>query len=144
MKELTIGGRTFRSRLFVGTGKFSSNDLMARAIAASGTEMVTVAMKRIDMENPEDDMLAHVRRPEIQLLPNTSGVRNAEEAVLAAQLAREAFGTNFIKLEIHPDPKYLLPDPTSKPTPCCASGSRRPAPPRSCPSRHRSARTRGS
>lgn len=111
MKELTIGGRTFRSRLFVGTGKFSSNDLMARAIAASGTEMVTVAMKRIDMENPEDDMLAHVRRPEIQLLPNTSGVRNAEEAVLAAQLAREAFGTNFIKLEIHPDPKYLLPDP---------------------------------
>ena len=115
MKELTIGGRTFRSRLFVGTGKFSSNDLMARAIAASGTEMVTVAMKRIDMENPEDDMLAHVRRPEIQLLPNTSGVRNAEEAVLAAQLAREAFGTNFIKLEIHPDPKYLLPDQHGSP-----------------------------
>ena len=111
MKELTIGGRTFRSRLFVGTGKFSSNDLMARAIAASGTEMVTVAMKRIDMENPEDDMLAHVRRPEIQLLPNTSGVRNAEEAVLAAQFSRECFGTDFVKLEIHPDPKYLLPDP---------------------------------
>ena len=111
MKELVIGGRTFRSRLFLGTGKFSSNELMARAIAASGTEMVTLAMKRIDMENPEDDMLAHVRRPGIQLLPNTSGVRDAEEAVLAAQLAREAFGTNFIKLEIHPDPKYLMPDP---------------------------------
>ena len=111
MKELVIGGRTFRSRLFLGTGKFSSNELMARAIAASGTEMVTLAMKRIDMENPEDDMLAHVRRPGIQLLPNTSGVRDAEEAVLAAQLAREAFGTNFIKLEIHPDPKYLSPDP---------------------------------
>ena len=111
MSELVIGGRTFRSRLFVGTGKFSSNELMARAIAASESEMVTVAMKRIDMNNPQDDMLAHVRRPEIQLLPNTSGVRDAEEAVLAAQLAREAFGTNFIKLEIHPDPKYLLPDP---------------------------------
>ena len=96
MSELVIGGRTFRSRLFVGTGKFSSNELMARAIAASESEMVTVAMKRIDMNNPQDDMLVHVRRPEIQLLPNTSGVRDAEEAVLAAQLAREAFGTNFI------------------------------------------------
>ena len=114
MSELVIGGRTFRSRLFVGTGKFSSNELMARAIAASESEMVTVAMKRIDMNNPQDDMLAHVRRPEIQLLPNTSGVRDAEEAVLAAQLAREAFGTNFIKLEIHPDPKYLLPDPAQE------------------------------
>ena len=111
MNELVIGGRTFRSRLFVGTGKFSSNDLMSRAITASETEMVTVAMKRVDMSNPQDDLLAHIRRPGVQLLPNTSGVRNAEEAVLAAQLAREAFGTNFIKLEIHPDPKYLLPDP---------------------------------
>ena len=111
MNELVIGGRTFRSRLFVGTGKFSSNELMSRAITASETEMVTVAMKRVDMSNPQDDLLAHIRRPGVQLLPNTSGVRNAEEAVLAAQLAREAFGTNFIKLEIHPDPKSLLPDP---------------------------------
>lgn len=111
MSELVIGGRTFGSRLFVGTGKFRSNKLMSAAIKASGTEMVTMAMKRIDMANPADDMLAHVRAPHIQLLPNTSGVRDAEEAVLAAQLAREAFGTNFIKLEIHPDPKYLLPDP---------------------------------
>ena len=108
MSELVIGGRTFRSRLFVGTGKFSSNELMARAIAASESEMVTVAMKRIDMNNPQDDMLVHVRRPEIQLLPNTSGVRDAEEAVLAAQLAREAFGTNFIKLEI-PIPNTCCP-----------------------------------
>lgn len=112
MSELVIGGRTFGSRLFVGTGKFQSNEIMSRAIEASRTEMVTVAMKRIDMSNPEDDMLRHVRpNASIQLLPNTSGVRNAEEAVLAAQFAREAFGTNFIKLEIHPDPKYLLPDP---------------------------------
>ena len=111
MNKLVIGGRTFKSRLFVGTGKFQSNRIMSEAIKASETEMVTVAMKRIDMSNPDDDMLVHVKLPGIQLLPNTSGVRNAEEAVLAAQLAREAFGTNFIKLEIHPDPRYLLPDP---------------------------------
>ncbi|MCU6769919.1 thiazole synthase [Barnesiella propionica] len=111
MKKLIIGGREFSSRLFIGTGKFSSNHTMAEAIKASGTEMVTVAMKRIDMDNANDDMLVHIDRNTIQLLPNTSGVRNAKEAVLAAQLSREAFGTNFIKLEIHPDPKYLLPDP---------------------------------
>ena len=84
---------------------------MEKSILASGTQMVTVAMKRIDMEDKEDEMLHHIMHEGIQLLPNTSGVRDAEEAVLAAQLAREAFGTNFIKLEIHPDPKYLLPDP---------------------------------
>lgn len=111
MEKLIIGGREFTSRLFVGTGKFSSNNLMSEAIAASGSQMVTVALKRIDTANEEDDMLRHVIRPDVQILPNTSGVRNAEEAVLAAQLAREAFETNFIKLEIHPDPKYLLPDP---------------------------------
>lgn len=111
MEKFVIGGKEFTSRLFVGTGKFRSNELMARAIKASGSQMVTVAMKRIDMDNREDDMLRHVVAEGVQLLPNTSGVRNADEAVLAAQLAREAFGTNFIKLEIHPDPKYLLPDP---------------------------------
>lgn len=109
---LKIGDREFSSRLFVGTGKFPNNALMEAAIKASGTEMVTVAMKRIDMDAPDaDDMLHHVALDGIQLLPNTSGVRNADEAVLAAQLAREAFGTGFIKLEIHPDPKYLFPDP---------------------------------
>ncbi|MDE6826093.1 MAG: thiazole synthase, partial [Paramuribaculum sp.] len=111
MDKLIIGGREFKSRLFVGTGKFRSNSIMAEAIKASGTEMVTVAMKRIDMDNREDDMLNHIKSDDIQLLPNTSGVRNAEEAILAAQLSREAFGTNFLKLEIHPDPRYLLPDP---------------------------------
>ncbi len=111
MEKLIIGGREFSSRLFVGTGKFSSNRLMSEAIKASGSQMVTVALKRIDTANREDDMLGHILRPDVQLLPNTSGVRNAEEAVLAAQLAREAFETDFIKLEIHPDPKYLLPDP---------------------------------
>jgi len=109
---LTIGGREFNSRLFVGTGKFSSNKMMLDAILASGSEMITVAMKRIDMQHEEeDDMLAHINRDHVQFLPNTSGVRNAEEAVVAAKLARDCFGTDFIKLEIHPDPKYLLPDP---------------------------------
>lgn len=108
---MIIGGREFGSRLFLGTGKFSSNLLMQQAIAASGTEMVTMAMKRIDMNNAHDDMMEHIKNDKIQLLPNTSGVRDAAEAVLAAQLARECFKTNFIKLEIHPDPKYLLPDP---------------------------------
>lgn len=111
MEKLIIGGYEFSSRLFVGTGKFSSNKIMKEAIEASGSQMVTVALKRIDTNNSEDDMLRHVLLPGIQLLPNTSGVRNAKETVLAAQLAREAFETNFIKLEIHPDPKYLLPDP---------------------------------
>ncbi len=87
----------------LGTGKFNNNQLMAEAIKASETEMVTVAMKRIELEDKQDDLLAHiVQNPNIQLLPNTSGVRNAEEAVFAAQMAREAFGTNWLKLEIHP------------------------------------------
>lgn len=111
MDELIIGGKKFTSRLFVGTGKFRSNEHMAEAIKASGSQMVTVAMKRIDMDNRDDDMLRHIMADGIQLLPNTSGVRDADEAILAAQLSREAFGTNFIKLEIHPDPRYLLPDP---------------------------------
>lgn len=109
--KLTIAGRQFNSRLFLGTGKFSDNRLMSEAIKASGTEMVTVAMKRVELSDDNDDLLKHVtENPNIQLLPNTSGVRNAEEAVFAAQLAREAFGTNWLKLEIHPDPRYLLPD----------------------------------
>lgn len=111
MEKLVIAGKEFASRLFLGTGKFNSNERMEEAILASGSEMVTVAMKRIDLDNREDDMLKHIQHPHIQLLPNTSGVRNAEEAVFAAQMAREAFGTNWLKLEIHPDPRYLLPDP---------------------------------
>ena len=111
MEKLVIAGREFNSRLFLGTGKFNNNNLMAQAIQASETEMVTVAMKRIELEDKQDDLLAHiVQNPNIQLLPNTSGVRDAEEAVFAAQMAREAFGTNWLKLEIHPDPRYLLPD----------------------------------
>ena len=110
MEKLIIAGKQFNSRLFLGTGKFSSNEVMEKAILASGTEMVTVAMKRIELEDEDDAMMKHIIHPHIQLLPNTSGVRNAEEAVFAAQMAREAFGTNWLKLEIHPDPRYLLPD----------------------------------
>lgn len=111
MEKLIIAGREFNSRLFLGTGKFNDNGLMAQAIDASETEMVTVAMKRIELQDSQDDLLRHiVQNPRIQLLPNTSGVRNAEEAVFAAQMAREAFSTNWLKLEIHPDPRYLLPD----------------------------------
>lgn len=112
MDKLIIGNREFNSRLFVGTGKFPSNELMLQAILASESEMITVAMKRINMDNEaDDDMLRHINRDAVQFLPNTSGVRDAKEAVFAAKLARECFGTNFIKLEIHPNPKYLLPDP---------------------------------
>lgn len=109
---LKIGGRDFTSRLFVGTGKFPSPEVMQAAVVASGSEMITVAMKRINMLNEAtDDMLTHINRENVQLLPNTSGVRDAKEAVLAAQMSREIFHTDFIKLEIHPDPKYLMPDP---------------------------------
>ncbi|MCL3780851.1 thiazole synthase [Prolixibacteraceae bacterium JC049] len=110
MQSLQIADKTFQSRLFTGTGKFSSNQLMKEAIKASGSELVTMALKRIDIDDKEDDMVQHIQGPTINLLPNTSGVRNAQEAVFAAQLAREALETNWLKLEIHPDPKYLLPD----------------------------------
>ncbi len=110
MKPLIIAGKEFNSRLFTGTGKFSSNKLMGEAILASCSELVTVALKRVNLNNDTDDMLVHLQQPNINLLPNTSGVRNAKEAVFAAKLAREALGTNWVKLEIHPDPKYLLAD----------------------------------
>ncbi len=111
MKDLIIGGKCFASRLFLGTGKFPSNEVMRRSLVASGSELVTMAIKRIDTQNREDDMLRHITLEGVSLLPNTSGARTAEEAVFAAQLTREAFQTNFLKLEIHPDPRYLLPDP---------------------------------
>lgn len=112
MDKLIIGGREFSSRLFVGTGKFANPELMLEAIKASRSEMITVAMKRVNLMNEAtDEMLTHINRDHVQFLPNTSGVRNAEEAVFAAKMSREIFHTNFIKLEIHPDPRYLLPDP---------------------------------
>ena len=111
MKALTIADKIFNSRLFTGTGKFSSSQLMKEALLASGSELVTVALKRVDVNSDSDDILNHLSHSQFNLLPNTSGVRNAKEAVFAAQLAREALETNWLKLEIHPDPKYLLPYP---------------------------------
>lgn len=108
---MKIGDKVFNSRLFTGTGKFSSSALMEQALLASGSELVTVALKRVDAQNEDDDILKHLSDPQFNLLPNTSGVRTAKEAVFAAQMAREALQTNWLKLEIHPDPKYLLPDP---------------------------------
>lgn len=111
MSILKIADTTFNSRLFTGTGKFASSGLMEEALLASGSELVTVALKRVDAGNRQDDILAQLNHPQFKLLPNTSGVRTAKEAVFAAQLAREALETNWLKLEIHPDPKYLMPDP---------------------------------
>lgn len=105
-----IAERTFNSRLFLGTGKFGSNSQMEEAILASGSELVTIALKRIDLTTETDAILEHLQHSHIHLLPNTSGARNAKEAIFAAQLAREALETNWLKLEIHPDPKYLMPD----------------------------------
>ncbi len=110
-QKLIIADRTFESRLFLGTGKFGSLRDMTSSVVASETDMVTMALKRIDARSAEDDLLDSLRGTNVHLLPNTSGARTAKEAVLAAQLAREALETNWVKLEIHPDPKYLLPDP---------------------------------
>ncbi|AJR07090.1 thiazole synthase [Photobacterium gaetbulicola] len=108
---LTIADKTFSSRLFTGTGKYANRHTMAESIIASGSELVTMALKRVDIENRDDDILAPLIEAGVNLLPNTSGAKNAKEAVFAAKLAREALGTNWLKLEIHPDPKYLMPDP---------------------------------
>lgn len=110
-QPLIIADRTFESRLFLGTGKFGNLSEMTDSIIASRSELVTMALKRIDSQSSEDDLLTALKPTKSHLLPNTSGARTAKEAVLAAQLAREALETNWVKLEIHPDPKYLLPDP---------------------------------
>ncbi len=110
MDELILADHKFHSRLFVGTGKFSSNELMGKAVSASGSQLVTVALKRCNLNDKEDSMLNYLNIPGVKLLPNTSGVRTAGEAVFAAEIAREALETNWLKLEIHPDPRYLLPD----------------------------------
>ena len=111
LKPLVIAGRAIRSRLFLGTGKFSSSAVMARALEASGAEIVTVALRRVEFNNPQDDIIAHIDQKKYLLLPNTSGARDAEEAVRIARLARAASGWNWLKLEVTPEPNYLLPDP---------------------------------
>ena len=111
---LTIAGREFRSRLLLGTGKFSSNTAMSGALDASGCEIVTVALRRADLSGKGDpfaNILDFIDPKKYLLLPNTSGAMNAEEAVRLARLAAAAGLPKWVKLEIHPDPRYLLPDP---------------------------------
>lgn len=111
---LVIAGRTFRSRLMVGTGKFSSHEMMRAALEASGAEIVTVALRRADLSGKHDpyaNILEFIDSERYLLLPNTSGAMNAEEAVRLARLAAAAGLPKWVKLEIHPDPTYLLPDP---------------------------------
>jgi thiazole synthase len=108
---LTIAGRTFGSRLLVGTGKFPSAAMMKEALTASATEIVTVALRRVDLDDAQDSILSGIDTTRYLLLPNTSGARTAEEAVRLARLARAAGCEPWVKLEITPDPQYLLPDP---------------------------------
>jgi thiazole synthase len=108
---LVVAGRRLRSRLFVGTGKFGSPAAMTAALEAAEAEVVTVALRRVDLADPADDMLSAIDRERFLLLPNTSGARDAEEAVRVARLARAASGIDWVKLEVTPEPHYLLPDP---------------------------------
>jgi thiazole synthase len=107
---LTIAGRSFGSRLILGTGKYESFETMRDAVVASGAEMVTVAVRRIDFDEPGEDITSFLPE-EVLLLPNTSGCETAEEAVRTARLARAGGLPDWIKLEVIPDPRYLLPDP---------------------------------
>lgn len=110
MKKLVIAGREFKSRLFVGTGKFPSPDILAKSLEASGTELVTVALRRVGFSE-NDPTLSAIDFDRYLVVPNTSGAKDAEEAMRLARLARSASGLNWIKLEVTPDPVYLMPDP---------------------------------
>ncbi|WP_343153726.1 thiazole synthase [Buchnera aphidicola (Mindarus keteleerifoliae)] len=106
-----LSNKKFQSRLILGTGKFSSSSMMLKSIESSKTEMVTLAIARIDFNKKQENFLDPLKKLNVKFLPNTSGAKNAEEAVFAASLAKEALNTNWIKLEIHPDTNYLMPDP---------------------------------
>ena len=108
---LTLANQTFPSRLLTGTGKFSNPDTMKSAVQAAKSSMVTLAMKRVASHSSQDETLSALKALGVTLLPNTSGAKNAKEAIFAAELAYEALGSPWVKLEIHPDQRYLLPDP---------------------------------
>ena len=108
---LVLAGQEFSSRLIIGTGKFASAEALRAAAQASGAQIATLAIKRVDTRFGRDDIVAPLKELGITLMPNTSGARDAREAVFAAKLSREALGTDWIKVEVHPDQKYLLPDP---------------------------------
>src|SRR5690606_11976342 len=109
MSKLHIADKIFTSRLFLGTGKFGKLTEMTEAVRCSETELVTLALKRVDLHSDSDDLLAGLQIPSVHLLPSTSGATHAEQAVLAAQSAREAMQPTWVKVEIHPAPGYLLP-----------------------------------
>ena len=112
MNSLRLGSYTFSSRLILGTGKFSSTSAMIEAVRASGTQLVTVALRRFNREQAEDDLFGPLSEIEgLTLMPNTSGAATAKEAVKAAHISRELSGSPFIKVEIHPNPHHLMPDP---------------------------------
>lgn len=108
-QKLEIGGRTFTSRLFLGTGGAPSLDILERAIVASGTELVTIALRRFDPDQP-GSVLDVLRRTNVAVLPNTAGCHTAAEAVMVAQMAADAFETDLVKLEVIGDERSLLPD----------------------------------
>lgn len=109
---LRLGAYTFSSRLLLGTGKFMDTDTMLAAIRASGTQLVTVALRRFNRNDPDDDLFSPLAKLDgVTLMPNTSGARTADEAIRAAMLGREISGSPFVKVEIHPNPHHLLPDP---------------------------------
>lgn len=160
---LVLGDHAYTSRLLLGTGKFASADVMARAVAASGVQIVTVALRRFDRDRPDDALLTPLLAMEgVTLMPNTSGARNAEEAIQAARIARELCGSRLVKVEIHPNPRHLMPDPIETyeaarvlaadgwlvmpyipPTRFWPNASKRSAVPRSCRWAQRSAAVRG-
>lgn len=108
--KLVLAGQEFDSRLIVGTGKYASAQALMDSIKASGAQIATMAMKRVDTMHQTDDIVTPLRELGVTFMPNTSGARDAKEAVFAANLSREALGTDWIKVEVHPDQKYLLPD----------------------------------
>lgn len=110
--ELKIADKIFDSRLFLGTGKFGNLIEMQHAIEISGSNLVTVALRRVDLKQKNQENIIHyLQQTKVDLLPNTSGARTAEEAIMLAEMGRDAMETNWVKLEIHPDPRYLMPDP---------------------------------
>ena len=110
--DLVIGGKHFNSRLIVGTGRYRTNEEMVEAIEASGTEMVTVAIRRLNLDDPtQKTILDYIDWSKYNILPNTAGCATVEEAMFVARLGREVARTDFVKLEVIPDPKYLFPDP---------------------------------
>ena len=112
--DLVIGGKTFNSRLILGTGRYRTMEDMVQAMEASGTGMITVAIRRLDLDDPsQKTLLDYIDWSRYQILPNTAGCATVEEAIFVAKLGREVGQTDFVKLEVIPDPKYLFPDPAA-------------------------------